>query len=137
MSELSWEKIKQQVIDRANGCCEYCRSCVSNMGQIMPVDHIDPNGGNTLENLCLACWNCNNSKYEATSAVDPETKKVVGLFNPRTQIWSEHFQWIENGIYLRGLTSIGRATVERLKMNRDITIEARRRWVASGHHPPV
>lgn len=102
----------------------------------MHVDHIDPNGSDTLENLCLACWNCNTSKQQATSAVDPETQEMTPLYNPRKEQWSEHFQWLDSGIWIRGLTSTGRATIDRLKMNRPTIVIARKRWVEGGYHPP-
>jgi hypothetical protein len=102
----------------------------------MQIDHIDPNGLDTLDNLCLSCWNCNSSKHKATSALDPETGLKEVLYNPRIQIWSQHFEWIDGGIRVRGLNSVGRATVERLKMNRPAMVVARRRWVEGGYHPP-
>ncbi len=102
----------------------------------MEVEHIDPTGGDLLNNLCLACGNCNRSKAVATNGIDPETGNEIILFNPRTQHWSEHFVWIENGITIIGITAVGRATVHRLKMNRDIMREARARWITAGYHPP-
>ena len=53
----------------------------------MHVEHINPGGGEALNNLCLACPNCNLSKAVAVTAVDSETDKMVLLFNPRTQAW--------------------------------------------------
>ena len=35
-----------------------------------------------------------------------------------------------------GLTAIGRATVEALKMNNEFIVPARRHWVEAGWHPP-
>jgi hypothetical protein len=135
-NDLSWNALRQRVYDRANGCCEYCQTCEANTGQTMQVDHIDPKGGDGLDNLCLACWNCNTSKQIATKATDPDTSVITPLYNPRTQIWSEHFEWIDGGIRLKGLTVIGRATIERLKMNRSMIVVARKRWIDAGHHPP-
>jgi len=103
----------------------------------MEVEHIDPAGGDSLDNLCLSCGNCNRSKAIATSAPDPETAEIVPLFNPRMQAWSEHFQWIENGARIQGLTAMGRATLVRLKMNRLPVVNARKRWVIAGTHPPI
>lgn len=91
----------------------------------MHVDHIDPDGGDVLDNLCLACGNCNLSKARATSAVDPVTGQTVLLFNPRNQAWSTHFEWNGDGTRLNGLTSTGRATVERLKINQIRVVDAR------------
>jgi hypothetical protein len=136
MSELSWNTIKRLVYERANGCCEYCQTCDANIGQSMHVEHIDPQGGDDLENLCLSCANCNLSKAKATVAIDPETKAIVILFNPRTQIWIEHFEWIDDGLRLRGLTPTARATIIRLKINQERVIIARKRWISGGFHPP-
>lgn len=102
----------------------------------MHVDHIDPYGDSTLDNLCLACGNCNLSKARATSASDPETGEVVLLFNPRRQSWSEHFEWTPDGTRLKGLTPVGRVTIERLKINQDRVVDARVLWVFAGVHPP-
>jgi hypothetical protein len=137
MNELSWSELKQLVHERAHGCCEYCRTSEENSGQTMQVDHIDPHGEDILENLCLSCWNCNNHKRQATLIIDPETKTGAALFNPRTQIWAEHFEWIEGATKIHGLTPAGRVTIIRLKMNRPMIVVARQRWAAGGYHPPA
>lgn len=136
MSDLSWNELRQKVYERAKGCCEYCQTCDANTGQTMHVDHINPKGLDSLENLCLACSNCNASKHKAIEAIDPDTGKLVLLFNPRSQIWAEHFEWLEGGILLNGLSDIGRATIIRLKMNRQTIVGARERWIKNGFHPP-
>jgi hypothetical protein len=136
MSERSWAELRRLVHERASGNCEYCQTAEINTGQTMHVDHIDPTGGDTLDNLCLACWNCNSFKHTATTEVNPDTGKRVPLFSPRTQIWSEHFAWSNDGTHISGLTPVGRSTIIRLKMNRPIIVAARRRWVAAGYHPP-
>jgi hypothetical protein len=59
------------------------------------------------------------------------------LFNPRSQVWSEHFQWIVDGTEVQGKTAIGRVTVLILQMNRPAITLSRRRWVAVGWHPPT
>jgi hypothetical protein len=136
MTDLSWDDLRLQVYDRAHGCCEYCQTCEVNTGQTMQVDHIDPDGNDDLANLCLACWNCNNHKRQAVTARDPETNQPAPLFNPRMQSWEDHFQWIEGATLVQGQTPTGRATIERLKMNRPTVVVARSRWVAGGYHPP-
>lgn len=136
MTALSWRELKRLVYERAQGYCEYCQTSELNSGQTMQIDHIDPHGGDMLDNLCLSCWSCNNHKHRATTAIDPETGMLSHLFNPRTQTWHEHFAWLEDGILIVGLTSIGRATVARLKMNRETIVTARKRWVIYGYHPP-
>jgi hypothetical protein len=136
MNDLSWAEIVRRVHQRANLLCEYCQTSQRVTGQAMQVDHIDPDGDDTLDNLCLACGNCNLSKARATSAPDPQTGAVVQLFNPRTQIWAEHFEWTPDGTRLNGLTPTGRATIERLKINQDRVVDARVLWVFAGVHPP-
>lgn len=136
MNDLSWAATKQLVHERAHGCCEYCQTAEENIGQTMQVDHIDPHGGDGLDNLCLACWNCNSHKHTATTAPDPESQLEVALFNPRTQVWADHFEWVDNSTRINGLTPCGRATIIRLKMNRPAIVVARQRWVTGGFHPP-
>jgi hypothetical protein len=68
--------------------------------------------------------------------MDPLTKQVVPIFNPRTQIWHEHFQWSDDGTQLIGLTPIGRAAIEQLQINRELMVNARSIWVEAGWHPP-
>lgn len=102
----------------------------------MQVDHIDPHGSDEPDNLCLSCWSCNNYKRRATRVLDVQTGTEVALFNPRTQPWDEHFEWIEEFTRIQGRTAIGRATIVRLKMNRPALVVARQRWVEGGYHPP-
>jgi len=61
---------------------------------------------------------------------------TVALFNPRTQVWADHFRWSADGTYIIGLTPVGRATVEALQLNNEVAIEVRRNWVLAGWHPP-
>jgi len=64
------------------------------------------------------------------------TGEAVSLFNPRIQVWGEHFAWSKDGIRIVGRTACGRATVETLRLNRELAVLARRRWVSVGWHPP-
>jgi hypothetical protein len=136
MSNLSWAELLHRVHKRARFLCEYCQTAQRIIGQAMHVDHINPDGGDSLDNLCLSCANCNMSKSRATTGLDPETQEIVPLFNPRNQIWVEHFEWVSNATVLRGLTPTGRATIIRLQINRERMIEARANWVFYGLHPP-
>ncbi len=132
------KSLRDFVTRRANGRCEYCQTPQAIVIE-MEVDHIRPEsaGGETIEsNLCLSCIGCNHHKNDAQTGTDPQTNLATELFNPRTQHWKEHFRWSENGTQVVGLTAIGRATIERLKMNREIVIRARERWVKAGWHPP-
>jgi hypothetical protein len=105
----------------------------------LTVDHILPlaaGGGDELENLWLACRSCNEFKHDHTVGKDPHTGELTPLFNPYTQKWQEHFAWTDDGTKILGQTAVGRATVVTLKMNHDLIVQARQRWVQAGWHPP-
>ncbi len=105
----------------------------------MAVDHLFPAslGGPTEEdNLWLACGLCNDHKGSRVTATDPQSGETVRLFNPRHDAWEEHFEWIQRGLRVVGRTTVGRATVNALHLNRPSLVTARRAWVAVGWHPP-
>jgi hypothetical protein len=60
----------------------------------------------------------------------------VSLFHPGRQVWPQHFAWSDDNRVIVGLTSVGRATVEALQMNRKTIVQLRGYWVALGLHPP-
>ena len=60
----------------------------------------------------------------------------IAVFNPRTQRWDDHFNWSNDGVQIIGITPVGRATVEALKLNNQLAVEVRRNWVLAGWHPP-
>ena len=137
MREQGWNAVKRLVYDRAQGYYEYCQTCEANLGQAMHVEHIDPAGGDTPENLCLACSNCNLFKSHQTHGTDPVTGRRVRLFNPRQQRWRRHFRWSQDGVFIIGHTTTGRATVVALHLNNMVAVTVRRNWVAAGWHPPT
>lgn len=107
----------------------------------LEIEHIVPlaRGGSDDEvNLWLACPLCNGHKADKIAAVDPETGAIVALFNPRTQLWWEHFIWADDGIQIHGRTPSGRATVAALHLSDDPdALEVRSYWVLAGWHPPA
>ncbi len=131
---------KRAVFQRANGCCEYCRSQVRFALQSFSVEHILPKsagGDSDLENLALACQGCNNHKYTRTLARDPVSGATVRLHHPRREPWSAHFAWNEDFTLIIGLSPTGRATVEALQLNRAPVVNLRRLLYQAGEHPPV
>jgi hypothetical protein len=132
------DSLRQSVTERADGFCEYCQA-EAGIIVFMDIDHIRPESDNgpTIEaNLCLSCPGCNNSKGAHQTGLDPDTKQEVALFNPRTQAWREHFRWSNNYTLIEGITPVGRATLNRLNMNRDLMVAARTRWRRAGWQPP-
>lgn len=107
----------------------------------LEIEHIIPlalSGSDEESNLWLACPLCNSHKSDKVSAIDPESEQEYPLFNPRTQRWSEHFQWSADGIRIVGLTPTGRATVIALHLSDDPdALEVRSYWVLAGWHPPA
>lgn len=133
------EPVRQHVAETARYRCGYCQTLQDIVGYPLHVEHIIPEvaeGTSTEDNLWLACLPCNNHKGSQTHAKDPVTQTDVPLFNPRTQVWAEHFAWTDNGTQIFGSTAIGRATILALKLNAPIRVHARRRWVSAGWHPP-
>ena len=72
-------------------------------------------GSDDLGNLALACHRCNLCKGPNLTAFDRQSGRIVPLFHPRRDRWTEHFAW--RGPRIEGLTAIGRATVLVLGMN--------------------
>jgi hypothetical protein len=106
----------------------------------MHVEHIIPlavGGTSAEENLWLACPRCNEFKGPTTRIPDPLMNELVPIFHPRQHAWTDHFAWDAAGIRLLGLTAIGRATIIALNINNEVIVDARRRWVGVGWHPPA
>jgi len=106
----------------------------------MHIDHIVPEsaGGPTVaDNLCQVCFSCNIYKGAKQDSIDPQTGTEAALFHPIRQRWSDHFDWDATGTLIVGRTACGRATVAALHMNNQIVVQARRRWVTGGWHPPT
>jgi hypothetical protein len=131
--------LRRKVAAQARHRCGYCLTNQRISGAQMHIEHITPlsRGGDSDEtNLWLACAWCNSYKGDKTHAPDPVTGKDASLLNPRTQRWSDHFCWSDDGIQIIGLTPTCRATVAALRLNNEFILPARRHWVRAGWHPP-
>jgi len=131
--------LRQRVRITAKHRCGYCLTQEAVVGTPMEIDHLIPEsrGGPTEEdNLWLACSMCNDYRGNRLSAADPETGEVVRLFDPRHQLWADHFRWHDSGEIIIGLTPIGRTTVALLNLNLALRVNARRLWADAGWHPP-
>jgi len=118
----------------------YCLSPQYLVMARLEIEHILPRakGGTDEEsNLWLSSPLCNRYKADWTVARDPETGEVTALFNPRLQLWSEHFRWSADGLRIIGQTPVGRATVAALHIADDPdALLVRAFWVLAGWHPP-
>jgi hypothetical protein len=133
-------ELQREVRAQFDNRCAYCRTSEALTVVTFEVEHILPrvSGGTTvLENICLACPTCNRLKADRTTAQDPVSARDVPLFHPQRDIWAQHFAWTKDATEIVGLTSSGRATVARLRMNRPQLVRVRRMWKAMGEHPPA
>ena len=113
------QRTKARVRERAGNRCEYCQLHQDDSPlAALHVEHIVPKvhgGSDGLDNLALACVDCNLHNGPNLTGIDPETDLVVELFHPRRQHWDDHFAW--RGIHVVGKTAVGRTTVRVLNMN--------------------
>ncbi len=106
-------------------------------GATFHVEHVVPRctgGSDELENLAWACPSCNLHKADRTQFVLPDTYEPVPLFNPRTDRWSDHFEWDDYGV--AGKTAVGRATVTALVLNHERRLKIRQAEQMFGMFPP-
>ena len=116
---------------RANLRCEYCRRPQPMTGITFHIEHIIPlshGGTSNLNNLALSCPSCNYKKQDHTNAIDPKTKELSELFNPRIHNWKDHFSWSNGKLTLIGKTKIGRATIKLLDLNSSSQRKFRTLW---------
>ena len=133
-------KVEARVRQAARNRCGYCLSPQSLVMASLEIEHIIPRakgGSDDEENLWLACPVCNGHKGVKYIETDPLTGELVPLFNPRTQIWHDHFAWADGGLRIVGKTPCGRATVQALHLDSDVeAIQVRSAWIKAGWHPP-
>ncbi|AEE49414.1 HNH endonuclease [Haliscomenobacter hydrossis] len=138
MGKIS-KKTKLLIADRAQHCCEYCLSQAKFSPDYFSIEHIIPSikqGSDQISNLAYACLACNNHKFTATDSLDPLTGLEAQLYHPRQDEWNLHFRWNENLSILVGISPTGRATIERLCLNREAVVNLRSLLAAVGKHPP-
>ncbi len=125
---------RRLVRQRAEGRCEYCRLPQAAQPFVtFHVEHIiakQHGGSDEPGNLCIACERCNFHKGPNLTSIDPETGKIERLFDPRHQVWADHFEL--RGALVLGKTPIGRATAAVLSMNEERRIELRASLIAQG-----
>ena len=130
--------LRKRVKERAQYLCEYCLSPERFCPAYYEGDHITPvseGGKNAFENFANACGGCNNNKSNATHAIDPLTGQLVPLYNPRIHNWEVHFCWNDTYTLMLGSSPIGRATIKKLKLNREEVVNLRTLLVSAGLHP--
>jgi len=120
-------RARSRVRKRAGNRCEYCHLRQEDSPlTALHIEHIIPKvhgGGDDLDNLALACIDCNLHKGPNLTGVDPATGQTTRLFDPRHQRWEDHFE--RHGAFLFGKTPIGRTTVRVLNINSEDQVNLR------------
>ena len=132
MSEYIPAATRRLVRERAVQTCEYC--LIHETDALLPhePDHIiavKHRGATNDSNLAWTCFTCNRSKSSDLSSIDIDTNKLVRLFNPRTDVWEEHFRLERDGKII-ALTDVGRVTEFLLKFNKPEHVEIRRTLIS-------
>lgn len=128
---------KQHVRERAGHCCEYCRVSQSARLTRFQIDHViavKHGGQDDDDNLCLACYECNGYKGSNVAGLDPATGEATKLFNPRQQVWDDHFR-LNPVATITGLTPEGRTTLAVLRFNDDERVKQRLGEWTVGDYP--
>lgn len=121
MSQI--QQLRDLVRVRANYTCEFCGVTEQTAGGLLTLDHFQPRakgGTDSLENLVYACSNCNQYKQSYW----PDHSTVPMLWNPRHNSYEAHFILLDDG-QLLGLTTQGKFTIQRLRLNRPAIISYR------------
>lgn len=133
------KSIREKVEARAKKFCEYCQSPLDFSPDPFSIEHILPrvkSGTDDLKNLALSCQGCNGFKSVKTEGFDTVSQTTAGFYNPRKDVWREHFAWSEDYTEIVGLTAKGRVTIEVLKLNRKNVVNLRKVLLIAGEHPP-
>lgn len=137
MSRQVSDATRQFVIQRAGFRCEYCLMRQEDFFFAFEVDHIisvKHEGSSDPGNLALACGACNRHKGTNLGTYLDNQRRFVRLFDPRRDIWSDHFELQEDGQIIPQ-TRVGRATLKILQMNDPDRIILRKVLMAAGRYP--
>ena len=128
--------LRKLVATRAQRLCEYCLIHEEDTFFGCEVDHIisEKHGGQTeSDNLAYACVFCNRSKGSDIGSIAQSTGLFLRFFNPRTDIWAEHFAL--DGVTIVALSDIGAVTTRILDLNNSARLLERRTLQAVGRYP--
>ena len=138
MSRYLSEKLKKLVIARAFSACEYCLIAIADTyfgGEIDHIISVKHGGGNHAYNLAYACQVCNRAKGSDLGSISQLTGRLVRFFNPRTDVWLEHFAL--QGATIMPLTEIGEVTARIFDFNAPERLAEREGLLQLGRYPGV
>ena len=83
--------------------------------------------------MAYACFRCNAWKGTDIGSIDARTGRMIPLFHPRRDRWSDHFEL--RGFVIEPLTIQGEVTARLLKLNLDRRVAERQLLAAVGRFP--
>ena len=136
MSKKVSKRIRNRVAIRANFRCGYCLVHEEDMFFPFQVDHIISRKhrvSSDFDNLAFAYSVCNQNKGTDIATYLVPKGPLIPLFNPRTEVWSDHFK-LENGRIIPQ-SNVGGATALVLNFNNDDRVILRQLLSAAGRYP--
>lgn len=129
------DALRQLVADRAKDTCEYCLipQLFGHAGTYH-IDHIiseKHRGLSTLENLAYAFPSCNLRKGSDLATYLLELELIVPLYNPRKDVWPEHFSLEVNGLLI-SKTKSATGTIRFLDLNNRQVVTLRKSLIRGG-----
>lgn len=127
---------RQKIAARAKNRCEYCLVHEDFVVKKHEPDHIVPRkhlGPDTDDNLAWACFLCNRHRGSDVAVYDLETGLLTPIFNPRSDVWDEHFRLNDGEII--PLTTVGRVTEIALRINLPERVQVRTELSRLGLYP--
>ncbi|MEM8584409.1 MAG: HNH endonuclease signature motif containing protein [Bacteroidota bacterium] len=109
-------EIRSQVALRADYRCEYCKEPDIVCAFPYHIDHIisvKHGGVDDLSNLAYSCPDCNI--YKGSNIATLVADKLTRLYNPRRDVWNEHF--VFEDFRISGVSDIGVGTISVLRFN--------------------
>ena len=136
MSSYVSATLRRLVAARADSLCEYCLVHEDDAFFGCEVDHIisEKHGGQTgADNLAYACAFCNRAKGSDVGSIVQRTGVFIRFFNPRTDLWAEHFTLA--GVTIIPLSDVGEVTTQILGFNEDDRLLERQTLREIGRYP--
>lgn len=136
MADSVSPSIRRLVASRAGFRCEYCLMPEAELFAGREVDHIisrKHQGATVPENLALCCERCNRAKGTDVGSVSGHEGPLVRLFNPRTDLWHDHFKLSQ--ALVEGRTEISEVTVRLLRLNAPDRVLQRQALQEIGAYP--
>lgn len=137
MSRYVSDNLRNEVELRAKSVCEYCRIRIEDTyfgGEIDHIISLKHRGETVSENLALACQPCNRNKGSDLGSISDASNQLIRFFNPRTDIWNEHFHISSDG-EIEPLTEIGEVTASIFGFNEPERIAERQGLIELGTYP--